>query len=211
MSIIGQDDFNRTAGISIGNGNTNWNDQVIHSLAWLIQTGGFASPAGPPSDDAAAFWIASLAPNDGYVQCKLQATHADGTGKGWGLYWRGEVAAGAMTGYRLVANNSGHQFGYDVAGSFTQVDVGGPAYVAGDILRLQVVGTSWSILRNGATVVSGTDAHVASGTHAGLFYSSTASTVDGVDDFEFGDFIAPQFKIQPNRLRPRPFKPGIAR
>jgi hypothetical protein len=73
-----------------------------------------------------------------------------------------------------------------VAGTETNLFTVGVAFTAGDVLRLEVSGTTLTAYKHGVSVGSGSDSAIASGNPGIAIYNATGA----FDDFEGGDLAA---------------------
>lgn len=166
MSVftIFTDNFNRANG-AIGSNWTNLNGTF----------GVNANQAKPltlgADSRAQSVWSGGVIGNDQYSQAALVnvASYA-------GVVVRGALAA--YTCYVAVANGTDSIIQKFVAGTGTGLASGGPAFAAGDVIRLEVKGTALTLFKNGNVVLTATDSAIASG-YAGIAgYSATNRAVD---------------------------------
>lgn len=131
---------------------------------------------------------------DQYTQCKI-TQHATGPKSLAVRAWNPGPGT-RMSGYGLeFLNGSVELYRYDVwngsnlsgAPSRNLLDSWGGAFVNGDILRLEVLGTSLIGYVNGTPVVSALDAVISTAESAG-FLISFSGTAGFIDDFETGDW-----------------------
>ena len=177
------DDFNRANGV-LGA------DWVITSAAPQIITNRVYVPAtaGLILQDNIVLGA------DQYVQCEI-AQHATGPKSLSVRAWNPGPGT-RMSGYGLeFLNGSVELYRYDVwngsslagAPSRNLLDTWGGAFVNGDILRLEILGTSLIGYVNGTPVVSALNAVISAAGSAGYLISS-GGTVGYIDDFEAGDW-----------------------
>lgn len=129
----------------------------------------------------------SVGSDDMYAQVVTTSTQANGLSNA-GVLCRGQTGA-TNTSYQFVTNipGDGWAFWRIVAGTETQIVVGGATIVSGDTVRLEVIG---SLLRgriNGTLVALAKDTNIASGSRGGCQgWNGTASDVVELDNFEAG-------------------------
>lgn len=174
------DDFNRANANPIG-------------APWVTVTGVSAmqitSNAGAPStlaSDCAARYDGGVSWNaDQYSQAAITVT---GTTANTGPFVSVRVSSTANTQYFLAANKGGSNnvtLGKFVAGAFTQIWQRTKAITDGDVIRLEVIGTTLRAYINGVQLgADSTDASIATGA-AGMGYSST-TTAATLDNWEGG-------------------------
>jgi len=125
-------------------------------------------------------------PSNQYSETTLGTVSAAGLGAGYGPTCRAATGA-TVTYYRVVGCSSGWELGKKVAGAFTSITSSSTAVANGDIIKLEVNGTSLKVYKNGAQVgTTQTDASIASG-RAGVAYSSVASSSDTISLWSGGD------------------------
>lgn len=207
MTALATDNFNRADANPIGG---NWTTANNHNAMQIV------SNTCQPSSllvDCGAYYNAITWPDDQYAQVKV-TVNSTGTGVGIGLFCR--QAAAANTCYRLVASHAASnniELGKFVTGTFTGIWTRTQAFTDGDILRLEVQGTTLRAYFNGAQIgADTTDSSIASG-NAGIAYSSATSATTLLDDWEGGDFASgtPEVGIPQGVLRKVPRAPRIRR
>jgi hypothetical protein len=127
-------------------------------------------------------YTAVAAPNDGYAEITYGSAVDPTTDSGVGPMYR--VSTTAETGYLAQGNTVQTRIYKVVAGVFTQLGLDGPAIAAGNVLRLICNGTSISATKDGTTIITATDAAIASG-GAGMWGGPTQ--IDSISLFAFGD------------------------
>lgn len=180
MPQLASDNFNRANG-PLG---ANWTDGLLTSSFSIT---GNAVVCSMPNN-AVAFYNAVVWPADQYSECAisgLSGTSTDGPGlvvrcdaAGNNFYWAVINADGDVT----IAERVG-------GGGISNIASRTSTWVAGDVLRLEIQGTTIKVYQNGVQLGANiTDASIATG-NAGLAYGSG---VDGtIDNWAGGDFAAP--------------------
>lgn len=168
MAVLASDDFNRADG-SLG---ANWTlSTAIGGASFTI----FSNTATITADqDTGEYYNTVTWPADQYAEVVFSTagTHGD-LGTGMGVCCR--LAADQQTYYRAVASTLGYEVAKFIDGAYTQLATSaGTTFANGDTLRFSVVGTTWTLYKNGAQVATGTDNAIASG-NAGLVYSSSTT------------------------------------
>ena len=187
MAILATDDFNGASNADLG---AQWDPCTGESgpNGFILTGSGSAGPSGGGGSDCSETNNAVTWPNDHYSEITFFATGANGAGSGCGVTCRAATGA-TVTYYRLIGNASGYELGKKVAGSFTSLSSGtGTTFTAGDKMRLQLSGTTWTCFKNGVQFATGTDSAIASG-RAGIAYSSTDGTTT-IDAFEGGSLVS---------------------
>jgi hypothetical protein len=183
MAVLASDSFNRADETPIG-GNWTLDQANVANLSGNVQVWVFASGA---SDVTNARWNALTWPNDQWSQATQVALGGSGNNgvavriqtSGRGAYHFAPRTAG-NGGYLLERLNTD-------TSKTTVASNAGIGGVAGDVVYMQVIGSSFDCRQNGVSRMTGTDSTFASGA-AGLsgFVSS-----DGyqTDDWSGGDFV----------------------
>jgi len=183
VTILASDNFTRAANADLG---ANWDPCTGADYQPFNMGASNNAITSNTALDAMETNNAATWPNDGYVQATFWATETLAAGAGYGVVWRAATGA-TETHYRVVGNGSGYELGKYVAGTYTAiVNSTATTFASGDILRMEWVGTAWTLKKNGTTFDSGTDASIASG-RAGVVYSSTNDTAVGLKAWEAGD------------------------
>lgn len=181
MSTLASDTFNRANANPIGgNWTTGSGDgamQITSNAAW-------------PADntlDSQAYYNAVTWPADQWSEVAVTSGTIGG-GTGFGVSAR--KSAAAATHYRLVVDRNASnniELAKVVAGAFTLIWDRTSAYSDGDVIRLEVQGTTLRAYRNGTQIgADSTDSGIATG-NAGIMYSSTDTAAKG-DNWNGGDF-----------------------
>jgi hypothetical protein len=143
------------------------------------------------ANDCAAFYNALPFPNDQYAQAKV-STAAGAAGGGTGIGPMVRCSAADNTNYRVVITHGATNnitLGKFVASAFTEIWQRTVTFVDGDILRLEVQGTTLRVYVNGVQVgADATDSSIASGA-AGIAYSSNLASCTA-DDWEAGELVS---------------------
>lgn len=177
MSIF-TDNFNRANGAIGGNWtNINGTFGISSNKATSLTLGA--------DSRAQAVYSASFGPdsfgNDQYAQLVLADTTAYA-----GVVVRGSLSA--YTGYVAVAAGTDSAISKFVAGTPTAVATGGPPFANGDVLRLEISGSTLTLKKNGVVVLTGTDSSISSG-YAGIAGYNTTRIAG--DNWEGGDLVIP--------------------
>jgi hypothetical protein len=165
------DDFNRANSTDLG---ANW---VEVSGDWSI----VSSQLSPGSAGGTIILRAAgaMSSNDNYAQATIAATAAVSQG----VWCRGN--SNITQGYLLRNNGSSWDLFSVVGGSFTVIGTYAVAAAAGDVMKVQAVGSSIKGFINGVQRISVTDTAVTTGTAVGI-RSESAGAVR-YDDFSAGD------------------------
>ena len=177
MALPATDNFNRANANPIGG---NWttvtgkgNIQIVSNVA-----------IGTISGINAAYWNADAFSNNQYSQVKLGAVAST---------WFGPAvrfSSSAYTGYLAESSNGTSLVLYKViAGTTTSLASYTVTVSAGDIIRLEVVGSTLTVKHNGTTRITHTNAEIASGS-CGLWVNDS-DAAKSLDDWEGGSFSIP--------------------
>jgi hypothetical protein len=164
------DDFNRSNGAP----GANWADGTG---LWAIVSNQLSSGAAGGTIVIRA--VTAMATNDNSAQVTIAATAA----VSHGIWCRGN--AGFTQGYLWRNDGASWTLFSVVGGSFTSIGSFAAAAVAGDVMKVQAVGSTIKGFVNGVQRVSVTDTAVATGTSVGLRAESTNSL--RFDDFTAAD------------------------
>ena len=167
------DDFNRTDSTDLGAG-------------WVEVSGDWSIVSGQLSPGAAGGTIilraaGAMATNDHSAQATIAAT----TTASQGVWCRGN--SNISNGYLWRNNGTSWDLFSVVGGSFTIIGTYAVAAVAGDVAKVQAVGSTITAYVNGVQRVSVTDTAVASGTSVGIRSDSTSGI--RYDDFSAADVV----------------------
>ncbi|MGW0837586.1 hypothetical protein [Streptomyces prunicolor] len=168
------DDFDRADSTSLG---ANW---VEVSGDWSIISNQLSSGNAGGTIILRAAGV--MSGNDHYAQVTMAATAA----VSHGLWIRGN--SNISQGYLFRNDGSSWNLFYVVGGSFTVIGTYAAAAVAGDVAKLQAVGSTITAYVNGVQRVSVTDTNVPTGTGVGLRAESVAAL--RFDDFTAADVTA---------------------
>lgn len=168
------DDFNRANSTDLGAG---W---VEVSGDWSVSS----NQLSPGSAGGVVILRAAtaMATNDHSVQVTIAAT----TAASHGVWARGNSSGSLTSGYLWRNDGSAWNLFSVVGGSFTSIASYAAAAVAGDVAKLQVVGSAITAYVNGVQRASVTDTAVAAGTSVGIRSESSAAIK--FDDFSAADF-----------------------
>jgi hypothetical protein len=183
------DDFNRADSTDLGAG-------------WVEVSGDWSIASNQLSPGAAGGTIlvraaTAMATSDNFAQVTIAAT----TSASQGLWCRGN--SDLTSGYAWRNNGSNWSLFSVVAGAFTNIGTYSAAAVAGDVAKVQAVGSTIKGFVNGVERVSVVNSAVATGTTVGVRSDSTsglkydsfsagdvASTVTGTGTATFGGLTA---------------------
>lgn len=165
MSLPATESFTGTDGTSPPN--SNWTNQDIG-----IQIKSNAAASATNGSYGFAYWNADTFNNDQYSQCVLVNAHESGpcvrmsgTNNAYSFHTR--ASGGGTT--KLFAR---------LSGSFNLLtDFGSIAWVAGDVAKISVTGTTITCYRNGVSIGTGTDSNLTSGS-AGVLALENVADVD---------------------------------
>jgi hypothetical protein len=149
-----------------------------------LASNGIDKPSGQQGDAYIAY-VGSCATADQYSEIKQVAGV---TGNDWGPAVRvgGAGNAGVAEGYFVDANPGPWTVGKHVNGFFSTIGTLTQAQpVNGDVLRIEVVGTTLTMFKNGVNIGSTTDGSITgAGDGAGVFIYDTGGSLD---DWAGGD------------------------
>jgi hypothetical protein len=184
MSQLASDNFTRADQTPLA---SPWTDVTFGGNDSFNLASNVVLNPSPAVNDALSIYGGIAWPNDQYSEVTLASpsTPADAT-IGYGPVVR--AATGQTTFYRVTGNGYGWDFSKALAGAFTHPSVGTTTTFAnGDQLKLSIVGTTWTIYKNGVSFDSGTDIDIASGS-PGIGYSSADAASAGIRAWSGGDF-----------------------
>lgn len=175
MSVIATDNFNRADG-GLG---ANWTSV---SGTWSIVSNEVRLDA---SGSISYYSGAGAAPNDQYAQVVMGSAVGNGADSGCGP----AVRINGSDLYFMAGGDTDTRVYKRISGGYTQLGSTGPSVAPGDVLYLEVQGTTLIAKKNGSSICGSpiTDNAISSG-NAGMWGYTDATFSDFVDDFEFGDF-----------------------
>ena len=179
------DDFNRSNAGDLG---ANWTT-VTSETTFHVN----ANQADPLSTvaDCGSWYSGTASPaftDNQFSQCTMKTITGGSANDGTGVGVSVRVASGARTYYRCVVNAAGSgnvEIAKSVAGTYTFLARTTSAFVSGDVLRLEVNGTTLTAYKNGVSILTIGDSSVTTG-KPGLAYSSVL-TAASVDDWSGGN------------------------
>lgn len=170
---------------------TEWDDHGSLSGQFEILSSMAHVTSGTNGNDGAETCNSITTPVDQYAECTLGTTSASGRGTGYGVYCR--LATANHTGYRLIGSDDGWELLRFNSGTSASISNGATAFDTGDILYLEITGTStvsWAVKKNGSAVASGTDtasgSPITAANRVGIGYSSSDATGSGIASFRAG-------------------------
>jgi len=185
------DNFNRADNPSLG---ANWT--MVNGTIEILSNQAHGSTDG--ADNFAAYTGVSFA-NDHYAEVSIPVGSAS-TFKGPAVRLSG---SGASRNAYFFNSGSGPGIYKQVSGTQTFL-VAGTAPASGDIVRLEVIGTTLNYYLNGTLNATTTDGSLASGS-AGIwiFDNAASATVDDFNAADVGGFTAKQRRTSGSRVGSR--------
>lgn len=183
MTALATDNFNRANGSGLG---ANWTVPALGAVAFNISSN-TAVPSDLSGSDDFEVYTGVAFPGNHYSKAALTVNGTGGSGQGNGLVVRQITTDG--TGYRFVVDHAASSNGRlekKVGYTGTTLQTITQAWSDGDIWELDANGSTISVLLNGVSKISVTDAANAGG-GPGLSFS-TADTSASTDNWEGGDF-----------------------
>jgi hypothetical protein len=188
VSSVYADNFNRAnanlESSPTASGGWNWTHDGVAAGALAISSNGLS--CGISAAPSSAYWTPPLASSNHYVQWVVPSTSPTQS-----LNSSGVVCRYADKNNYLVAvvnNNAGTgtlRVSQQVGGSFTtHYNSNANPAVAGDTIRLECVGTAWTLKKNGSTVSSGTFSSALTASRCAVHAHDLVGPV--CDDFEAG-------------------------
>lgn len=170
------DDFNRADSTNLGAG---W---VEVSGDWSIISQQLSS--GSAGGTIILRAATAMASSDHYAQVTISGT----TAASHGIWIRGNSSGGLTSGYLWRNDGASWNLFYVVGGSFTSIGSYAVAAVAGDVAKVQAVGSTITAYVNGTQRVSITDTNVPTGTGIGIRAESVSAL--RFDNFTAADVVA---------------------
>lgn len=167
-TITFQDDFNRAD----GSPGANW---VQVSGTWAIISNQLST--GTTGSGILLRAATAMLSNDHYAQVTIAAT----TPVSHGIWCRGDNTL--QTGYAVRNNGTNWALFSVVGGSFTSIGTYAAAAIAGDVVKIQAIGTSIKVFINDVERISATNSAVTTGTTVGI-------RADANSLFRFDNFVA---------------------
>lgn len=191
MSVLATDDFAGTGALS-GN--------------WTVDQGAAARVTGEcaltdtATGQVTARYTGVVTPNNHYAKITIGSVVETVTDTGAGPMVR---AQDANNFYFLQGNTTETKLFSKIGGSFAQLGSNGPAITTGDVLYLEIQGTTLIAKKNGSSICGTpvSDPGLASGRGAIWSGPDNSSVVLRVDDFEVGDFAGGGGATIPSRLQ----------
>ena len=154
------DNFNRSDSADLG---TDWTP-IFGEAPYTIASG-LARPSNYSNFNNAEVFTGKSWSADQYSECIIINPHSGAdSGAGIGVVVRGSTSERTYYGFVCNANAGfGWQLFKWVAGSFTSISTGGTAFASADVVRLEVIGTTLNVYRNGALFTTATDSSIVDG------------------------------------------------
>ena len=176
------DDFNRANG-ALGSNWTTWNLNFGAHQPFISSNKVFGYADAP---DNGGYWNANAAPADQFSQAVVAGAISINT-------WLGVVVRSDATGanlYNMIYFNNGGGYElrlYRKSGGSTYTQIGSTfslpgALTAGDVIRIEVQGTTVTGLVNGVSKLSTTDSNISSGQPGIAFFAGS----DALDNWQGG-------------------------
>lgn len=186
MAVLATDNFNRADENPLSGGG-NWSPS-FGDQNWKVVSN-VAVPVNVSTLDSVMHYTAGTWPNDQYSKADLTVSGTGGGDQGVGLNVRGTTAA--TTYYRAVADHGAtNNVGISklVAGVYSNLALTSSSWTDGATWELDVQGTTLTFKRAGSTILTTTDASIASGKPG--IELSTVVTSASLDNWEGGDFTS---------------------
>lgn len=177
MSVLATDNFNRANAANLG---ANWT-VITNAFAIASNEAQAASGAAPHEN----YYNAVTWPNDQYSQVVVGTVVETTVDKGVGPAVR--ITAGGDL-YFLAGGGDARVY-KRIGGTYTQLGTTGAAVATGDVLYLEVQGTTLIAKKNGSSICGSpiTDSALSAG-NAGMWGYSDAAVLARADNWEGGDF-----------------------
>jgi hypothetical protein len=203
VTVIASDNFNRANVNPIGG---NWTTAPSFAALQILTSA--AQNTSDTGTDNGAYWNANSFPNDQYSQCNVTDTSLpEGANGECGPGPMCRVATSAPRNlYRVVfgpGNTTNLFFEKYAADSYSPIAGFSVTINNGDLLKLQVQGTTLTAFVNGTQVATTTDSSVTTGPAGLAFSSCPAGSTVTFDNWEAGDLAqdAPERRGMPFGLR----------
>jgi len=181
---LASDDFNR----SDGNPGANWTTLGTLTL-FSIRTN---EAGNSTNQEEGGTWAAGNFPNDQWSEIAVSTAVASSKWGRIGVVVRGSGSSNTFYGagmHKGFANNENRRIWKTVSGASTSLATEAIDVANGDVIRLEVQGTSLRMYVNGALRLSANDSDIASG-QPGIFLRITGQVGPDpfLDDWSAGDF-----------------------
>lgn len=178
------DSFTGSAGTALGTYSANWTVKV-NAGDVVIAVGGVGASL-TTNTSAVAFYNATSAANDQFAQGTLNFQGYPTSNEAVGVCVRVNSSGSGYCATFYIANNQAYIVNM-VAGVFTGVVIAdGTSWTPGDVMRLEVVGTTLTLKRNGTTTASQADSTYTAGQYGIGFWGGPESNVN-LSNWSAGD------------------------
>lgn len=172
MTQLASDNFTRANSTGLG---ANWTNNAAENSISFDIVSNLAQPHAINLGGISVLYTGITWGNDHYSEVTFNATDNTAADVGSGVICRATIS-GSINYYVAVGSASGYIVGKMVANSFTSLSTGtGTTFTAGNVLRLELQGTTWRVKKNGTQFATGTDTSLSTG-GPGIDYSSTATS-----------------------------------
>jgi hypothetical protein len=180
MALPATETFTDTNGTALATHNASW---TVNSGSFVVQDNG-CCPTGSGVENLAR-WNADTFNNDQYSQCVAAILATGGVQAGVAVR---VSTSGAETAYGCYWDNTTAYIFKNVAGTWEQLGATVTPPTAGQLVRLEVSGTTLTLKYDGSTQTTRTDSAISSGAAGLAGYSSGGSGY--LDDWEGGNLSA---------------------
>lgn len=198
MTTLATDPFTGTNGAGLG---ANWTAIAIDATTITIQGNQASGNNSGSVGSASSYYSAVSFPNDQWAQATIGATVVATTDLGAGPV----VRAGTGLDMILLQGNTVETRVYKhVSGAYTQLGSDGPAITTGDILYLEVQGSTVISKKNGTSICG---SPISGGTlpasgKAAIWLTCSATIDARLDDFSAGDFLSGGVALEESEYYP---------
>jgi hypothetical protein len=195
VSVLASDDFNRANASTLG---ANWSAAPGHSQLKISGNSAVADLSNT-ADQVSVYTALGAWPNDQWSSAQISASSNANAGGDQGAAVIVRTNTNNYSGYwGVVDRAASSNWGVfrQVNGTYTHLTGGTTTWADGDTFEIDVVGSTITFKKNGATLGSVSDSSIASG-QPGVGYSGTESSSAAIsfDNWTGGDFSSPSQTI----------------
>lgn len=183
-SVVATDDFNRADG-GLG---ANWSEAATaYTDNQPVIVSNEVKSGGEGSYDNASYWNANSFANDQYAKARISALPASGTSL-MGVMVRGNGTDYCFNQYKRDSGSNKSRIYWFNAGAYTAIALQNTTtFATNDTIELEVEGTTYTMYKNGVSILSGSNASAPSSGSAGL---TVYDLDERLDDWEGGDMVS---------------------
>lgn len=183
-SVVATDNFNRADG-ALG---ANWSEAATaYTDNQPVIASNEAKSGGEGSYDNASFWNANSFANDQYSKATISVLPSSGTSL-MGTIVRANATDYCFCQYKRDSSSNKSRIYWFNAGAYTAIALQNTTtFASGDTIEIEVEGTTYTMFKNGVSILSGANGSAPASGSAGI---TLYDLDERLDDWEGGDMVS---------------------